>query len=179
ITRWLEIVSAETGNGKFARLRALEMGGFVFSGQLLVLDLALQFHEGVEQRFRSRRATGNANIDRDVTVDSLQNVVTLLEWPAGIAPTPVVELLRRRHPDAAFLQLAPKAFVDLVLAHGAGVRIRAQSKQPLLQAQTRPSSRSRRKTRIAMNAPNGRPVNATANGTRKIASTSKIRKMMQ
>ena len=29
-----------------------------------------------------------------------------------------------------------------------------------------------------MNAPTGSPVKATANGTRKIASTSKIRKMM-
>src|SRR5205814_10497858 len=102
-----------------------------------------------------------------------------LERPDRIAPAPVIKFLRGRYPDAAFLQLAPKAFVDLILAHGAGFRICAQSKQPLLQAQTRPSSRSRRKTRIAMNAPNGRPVNATANGTRKIASTSKIRKMMQ
>ena len=32
---------------------------------------------------------------------------------------------------------------------------------------------------MAMKAPIGKPVNATANGTRKIASTSKIRKMMQ
>ena len=30
-----------------------------------------------------------------------------------------------------------------------------------------------------MNAPTGKPVKATANGTRKIASTSKIKKMMQ
>jgi hypothetical protein len=30
-----------------------------------------------------------------------------------------------------------------------------------------------------MKAPTGKPVNATANGTKKIASTSKMRKMMQ
>ncbi len=29
-----------------------------------------------------------------------------------------------------------------------------------------------------MNAPTGKPVKATANGTKKIASTSKIRKMI-
>jgi hypothetical protein len=31
---------------------------------------------------------------------------------------------------------------------------------------------------MAMNAPTGRLVNATANGTKKIASTSKIRKII-
>src|SRR5205085_11684645 len=101
-----------------------------------------------------------------------------LERPDRVAPAPVIKFLRRGHPDAAFLQLASKSFVDLVVAHWAGFRVRAQSKQPLLQAQTSPSKSNSRKTMIAMNAPKGRPVNATANGTRKIASTSKTRKIM-
>ena len=40
IIRRLEIVRAEIGNGKFARLRTIEMRGFVFPSQLLILDLA-------------------------------------------------------------------------------------------------------------------------------------------
>src|SRR2546423_9013868 len=233
------------------------MGGLVLTGEFLAVDLALQFHKRVEQRFWPRRAAGNVNIDRNVTIDPFQHVVTLLERPAGnrasahrdhvlrvrhlvvephnlrrhffghraghdhqvrlarrwpedfaaepreivsrrrrrdhldgatgeaelerpdrILPAPVIELLRRRHPDAALLQLAPQSFVDLV-AHNALFRIWAQSKQPLLHAQTSPSRSNKRKTRIAMKATNGNSVNATANGTRNTASTSKIRKMMQ
>ena len=43
------------------------------------------------------------------------------------------------------------------------------------QAQTRPSASNRIKTSIATSAPEGRFVNATANGRRKRTSTSKIR----
>src|SRR5207244_2244488 len=37
----------------------------------------------MQQRFRSRRAAWDINIDRDVAVDSLEKVVALFEWPAG------------------------------------------------------------------------------------------------
>ena len=49
---------------------------------------------------------------------------------------------------------------------------------PFIQAQARPSTSNRMKTTIAMNAPAPSPVKATANGSRKIVSTSKMRKMM-
>ncbi len=99
---------------------------------------------------------------------------TELQRPDRVAPAPVVKLLGRGDPNPLLLQFAAKTFVDLA-AHLAF----AQSRQPLLQAQTSPSISSNRKTRIAMNAPIGNPVKATANGIRKTASTSKIRKMMQ
>src|SRR6266498_3633532 len=45
---------------------------------------------------------------------------------------------------------------------------------PFCHAQTSPSTNSSRKTIIAMNAPAPKLVNATAKGSRKIVSTSKI-----
>src|ERR1051326_8454607 len=46
---------------------------------------------------------------------------------------------------------------------------------PFIHAQTSPSTSSKRNIIIATNAPTDRVVNATANGSRKIVSTSKIR----
>ena len=68
---------------KLARLGAIQMRGFAVTGQPLPIDLALQFHEGMQQRLRPGRASGNINIDRDITVDPFQNVVALFERPAG------------------------------------------------------------------------------------------------
>src|SRR5207248_7142025 len=96
-----------------------------------------------------------------------------------ILPSPVVKFLHRRDPDALALQLGSQSFVDL--AHRLvrlGAHYFAQFKQPLPHAQTRPSINNSRKTRTAINAPISKPVKATANGTRKIASTSKIKKMI-
>ena len=59
------------------------MLGPVLARQFLIVDFALQFHECVQQRFWPRRATGNVNINRDVTVDAFEHVVALLERPAG------------------------------------------------------------------------------------------------
>src|SRR5260370_20262248 len=97
---------------------------------------------------------------------------TELERPDRILAAPVVKLLHRGDPHPLSLQLASQRLVDLPFAH------LAQFKQPLPQAQTRPSINRSRNTRIAMNAPTGKLVKATANGTRKIASTSKIRKII-
>src|SRR5438067_249922 len=257
ITRRLEIVGAEGRHWKLARLFAIEVRSFVLAGEFLSVDLALQFHESMQECLRPRRTSGNVNVHGNVPIDPFQHVVSLFERPTGnragphrdhilrvghlvvephdlrrhffgdspghdheiglarrwpehfaaetgeivarrrgrdhldratgepelerpdrILPAPVVKFLRRSHPDAALLQLAPQSFVDLV-AHRARSRILAQSKQPLLHAQTSPSRSNKRKTRIAMKAPNGNPVNATANGTKNTASTSKTRKMMQ
>src|SRR5581483_1721463 len=216
-----------------------------------IVDLALQFHERVQQRFRPRRTTGNVNVHWNVPVDSLEHVVTLLEWSAGnrarahrdhvlrvrhlvvepddlrrhflrhragdnhqirlarrwaenfsseprdvvtrgrgrdhfdratrqtklqrpdrIFAAPIVKLLHRRDPNALSLQFAAQSLVDFVAHYF------AQFKQPFPQAQTSPSISNKRNTKIDKNAPTGNPVNATANGTRKTASTSKIKKMM-
>jgi hypothetical protein len=53
-----------------------------------------------------------------------------------------------------------------------------QVKTPFFQAQTSPSTKRSKKIMMATNAPTGRPPKATANGKRKIVSTSKIRKMI-
>ncbi len=59
------------------------MLGPVRARQFLTVDFALQFHESVQQRFWPRRATGNVNINWDVTVDTFEHVIALLERPAG------------------------------------------------------------------------------------------------
>src|SRR5258708_22765238 len=75
-----QVVFAKSWHGELAWLVWLEKLGLICAGQLLIVDLALQFHERVKQRFRARRTTGNVNIDRNITVDAFENVITLLEW---------------------------------------------------------------------------------------------------
>src|SRR3954451_8504729 len=82
IRRRFQVVLSKLRHGELAWLVWLEKLGLICARQLLIVDLALQFHEGVKQRFRPGRATGDVNIDRDVTVDAFENVVTLLKWPA-------------------------------------------------------------------------------------------------
>src|SRR5713226_5841131 len=82
VRRRLQIMFAKRRHRKFARLLPIQMLGLSRARQLLTVDLALQFHEGVEQRLWPRWTTGNVNINRYVTIDSFQHVVTLLEWPA-------------------------------------------------------------------------------------------------
>src|SRR5437667_461970 len=75
--------------------------------QFLTVDLALQFHESVQQRFWPRGATGNININRNVTVDSFEHVIALLKRPAGNGARP-----HRSHPDSLSLQFIAKRLVD-------------------------------------------------------------------
>jgi hypothetical protein len=49
----------------------------------LIVDFALQFHECVKQRFRTRRAPGDVNVDWNVTVDAFKNIVTLFKRSTG------------------------------------------------------------------------------------------------
>src|SRR5215472_7239127 len=83
IRRRFQVVLAEFRGWKLAWLLRLQKLSLVRAGKLLTVNLALQFHERVQQRFRSRRATRNVNIDRNVAVDSFEYVVSLLERPAG------------------------------------------------------------------------------------------------
>src|SRR5688572_28870491 len=57
------------------------MARATFAGEGLCIDFALQRHEGVHQRFRPRWAARNVNIHRNITIDALEHVVTLLERP--------------------------------------------------------------------------------------------------
>src|SRR5437660_5520019 len=59
------------------------MLGLVFTRQFLSVNFSLQFHKSVQKRLWSWWTSWNVNIDRNVAVDSFQDVVALLEWPAG------------------------------------------------------------------------------------------------
>src|SRR4029453_17315238 len=80
IRRRFQVVLAKSRHGELAWLVWLEKLGLICAGQLLVVDLALQFHECVKQCFRAWRAPGDVNIGRNITVDAFEHIVTLLEW---------------------------------------------------------------------------------------------------
>src|SRR5262245_20196104 len=81
IRRRFQVVFAKCRHGELTRLIRLEKLGFICAGQFLIVNLALQFHECVKQCLRARRTAGDVNIDRNVTVDALEHIVSLLEWP--------------------------------------------------------------------------------------------------
>ena len=92
--------------------------------------------------------------------------------PHRVRAPPVIQVLQGRQIDALFLSslLRPSS----IMAN----QIHFQVRTPFRQAQTRPSTSSRMKIKIATKAPTGRPVKDTANGSRKMVSTSKTRKMI-
>src|SRR4029077_5873627 len=79
----LQIMRAESWHRKLTWVIRIEMFSFPRAGEFLFVNFALQFHERMQQCFWSRRAAWDINIDRDVAVDSFENVVALFEWPAG------------------------------------------------------------------------------------------------
>src|SRR6266446_6308258 len=82
--RWrFQIVFAEFRDWKLAWLLRLKKFSLVRAGKFLAIDLALEFHECVQQRFWSRRTARNENINRNVAVDSFKDVVALFEGSAG------------------------------------------------------------------------------------------------
>src|SRR5882757_2440543 len=50
--------------------------------QSLLVNLLLQGHERVNQRFGARRTSGDVHVDRNIAVNTLQYVITLLERTA-------------------------------------------------------------------------------------------------
>ena len=236
--------------------------------QSLRINLPLQSHERVQQRLRTRRASGDMHVNRNIAVNSLQHVIPLLEWaardrarahrdhvlglrhlviephhlrshllrhrtrddhqvcltrrrpedlraepgnviprhrcrdhlnratsqtkrhrPHRTSPAPVVELFQGRGNDSLLAQLDLQLLVHCetipfsVLVKGprdASVlsSYQTQFKTPFCHAHTKPSTSRSKNTIIAIDAPTVRPVNATANGNKKIVSTSKIRKMI-
>ena len=83
VRRRLEIVRAEGRDRKLARCVSFRNSALPRPVSFWPSIFALQFHEGVEQRLRPRRAAGDVNVDRDVAIDSFQNIVALLERSAG------------------------------------------------------------------------------------------------
>ena len=59
------------------------MLGLVFTRQFLSVNFSLQFHKSMQKRLWSWWTSWNVNVDRNVAVDSFQDVVALLERPAG------------------------------------------------------------------------------------------------
>src|SRR5687768_6998447 len=83
IAGWFEIAFTEFGNGVFAAIVGSQMARRIGAGEALSTDLFLQRHQAVEQCLGARRAAGNVDVDRDVAIDALEHVVTLLERAAG------------------------------------------------------------------------------------------------
>src|SRR3954470_1096204 len=71
------------GHRELAWNGLLEEVGFALAGQLLFVDFALQFHESMEQRLRPRWTARDVNVDRNITIDSFQDVVALFEGTTG------------------------------------------------------------------------------------------------
>src|SRR5438445_9797917 len=72
ISRRLQIMRAKGRHWKLARLRWIEVLSFASARQFLTVDLALQFHESMQQRFGPGRAAGNIDVNRDIAVDAFQ-----------------------------------------------------------------------------------------------------------
>src|SRR6266508_1755510 len=79
ITRRHQVVLAELWDGKFARRVRMEVARAARAGQRLLVDLSLQGHEGMDERLGPRRTAGDVDIHRNITINALEHVVTLLE----------------------------------------------------------------------------------------------------
>ena len=71
------------GTGNSLGASAVRWRGRSAPVSCLLVDFLLQHHEGVDQRLGPRRAAGDVDVHRDVTVDALEHVVALLERAAG------------------------------------------------------------------------------------------------
>src|SRR6202034_951030 len=70
-------------NRKFAGQFFLQMPWSGFSSKGLGTNFLLQRHKRMDERLRSRRATGNMHIDGDKAIDSLEHVVAIAKRTAG------------------------------------------------------------------------------------------------
>src|ERR1700690_2974546 len=83
ILRGPQVVLAELRHRVVARRPGLQVARRIRAGDGLAPDLLLQLHEPVEQRLRPRRAARDVDVDRHEAVDPLEDIVALLEGPAG------------------------------------------------------------------------------------------------
>ena len=75
-------------HGKLALRRRIQVPRPILPGQRLPIDPFLQRHKRVQQSFRPRRAAGNMHVHRNIAIDPLQHVVSLLERAAGDGACP-------------------------------------------------------------------------------------------
>src|SRR5450631_1049279 len=69
-------------NGKLALCFGIEKPGATLAGQRLSINLFLQRDQRLQQRLGARGASWDVYIDRNVAIDALQYVVSLLERSA-------------------------------------------------------------------------------------------------
>src|SRR5579862_3979783 len=63
-----EVMRPELGDWELAGGVGVEVPGAFWPSEFLLVDLFLERHEGVNERFRSGRAAWNVHIDGDITV---------------------------------------------------------------------------------------------------------------
>src|SRR5438552_3918547 len=71
------------GHGEFARRVFIQVPWPARAGEGLLIYLYLQGHERVDEGFGARRAPRDIHIHWNITINPFENVVPLLERPAG------------------------------------------------------------------------------------------------
>src|SRR2546425_13323776 len=116
IARRYEVVFSKLRHRKLTRRVWVEVTWAVGTRELLLTNLPLQRHEGMNQRFGTRGAAGDVHIHRDVAVDAFEHVVALLEGAAADgAGAHRDNVFRLRH-----LVVEPHDLGRHFLGHGAG-----------------------------------------------------------
>src|SRR5438128_2110561 len=73
VLRWHQIVLAKLRHWEFAGRVRNKMARAVRTRELLFINLLLQRHEGMNERFGTRWTAGNMHIHRDVAVDAFEH----------------------------------------------------------------------------------------------------------
>ena len=75
---------ASSAPGRRSAAGATSLGGRRLLGhELVLLDLALQLQQALEERLGARRAAGDVHVDRHDLVDAVDDVVAVVERPAA------------------------------------------------------------------------------------------------
>src|SRR4051812_507593 len=116
VVRGFDIMLAKSWERILTRNTFVGMARLVWTKQRIAIDLALQSHKRMQERFRSRRTTGNMNIHRKEAINPLQHIVPLFERTAGdSASAHRNHVFRLRH-----LVVEPHHLRGHFLGHGAG-----------------------------------------------------------
>src|SRR4030095_15022528 len=79
----LEIVRAEVRHWELTGCFRIKVPRAGRHEPRLLVNLALERHEGMDERLRPWSTARDMHVHRQVTVDALEHIVTLLERPAG------------------------------------------------------------------------------------------------
>src|SRR5436309_886089 len=79
VKRRLQIVLAVLRHGKFSPCIRVPIARSIWPPQSLRIDFSLQSHERFDQRLWPRWTTGDMHIYRQIAIDALKHVVSLLE----------------------------------------------------------------------------------------------------